>query len=559
MWDKSWRQQAWEEIDRPWDLIIIGGGITGAGILREATRIGLRALLIEQNDFAWGTSSRSSKLVHGGFRYLKNGQIRLTLESVHERERLIQQGRGLVNPLGFLMPCYRGDGMPPWLMGLGLGVYDLLALKWKHRYYDPYDMREFCPHLAPDGLKGGYRFFDAQTDDARLVLRVIQEAVADGAVAINYARAVRVLRSGVHQRVCGVAIEDRASDMHPALLHPPTTIREARASVVINATGAWADEMRQVIPANRRLRRLRGSHLVFSRERMPISRALSFWHPRDRRPVFAVPWEGVTILGTTDVDHNQPMDHEPYICPGEVEYLLESAAYIFPGLEISEEDVQATFAGIRPVVDTGKADPSKESREHVLWLEDGLLTVTGGKLTTFRQMAYQALRMACRTVRDCPHIDRRVRVLNSIKNEEPIPGELTASERLRLAGRYGSLANQMILTSDPQEMGPVGESLSKWSELRWAARREAVIHLDDLLLRRVRLGLQLPSGGLEHLERIREIVQPELGWDDRRWQAEAHHYAKLWSQCYHLPGKHAAQMPVRNQPIPNRPHTLLAI
>jgi glycerol-3-phosphate dehydrogenase len=178
MWETGWRDRAWSVLVQEWDIIIVGGGITGAGILREAARAGLSALLVEGHDFASGTSSRSSKLVHGGFRYLQSGQIKLTLQSVRERERLLKEGRGLVNPIGFLLTCYQDNRFPAWVFGAGLVVYDLLAFKWGHRYYDAFDLKELCPPLCEAGLKGGYRFFDAQTDDARLVLRVIREVCA---------------------------------------------------------------------------------------------------------------------------------------------------------------------------------------------------------------------------------------------------------------------------------------------------------------------------------------------------------------------------------------------
>ena len=181
MWTHGWRDKIWSQLNDPWDLIVIGGGITGAGILLEAARAGLRVLLVEAKDFASGTSSRSSKLVHGGFRYMKNFQLRLVRESVSERERLVKEGRGLVNSLGFLLVNYAEDVIPDWVFGAGLIFYDLLALKWAHRHYDAYDIRQFYPALAEDGLLGGYRYFDAQTDDARLVLRLMQEAERSGA------------------------------------------------------------------------------------------------------------------------------------------------------------------------------------------------------------------------------------------------------------------------------------------------------------------------------------------------------------------------------------------
>ncbi|MCK4692315.1 MAG: FAD-dependent oxidoreductase, partial [Anaerolineales bacterium] len=229
MWHRGWRDQIWAQLDGPWDLIVVGGGITGAGILREATRAGLRALLVEAQDFASGTSSRSAKLVHGGLRYLRNAQIRLTLESVREREYLLKQGRGLINPLGFLMANFAGDRIPAWVFGFGLILYDLLAFRWGTQHYDPQDMRNLCPPLSSPDLVGGFRYIDAQTDDARLVLRVIREAVLEGGTALNYARVEGLLRDRTG-RVHGVAVCDQGPDGAGRTI-------EIHAPVVINATG----------------------------------------------------------------------------------------------------------------------------------------------------------------------------------------------------------------------------------------------------------------------------------------------------------------------------------
>jgi glycerol-3-phosphate dehydrogenase len=185
MWEHNWRDRVWSQLDQDWDVIVVGGGITGAGILREATRLGLRALLVEKRDFGWGTSSRSSKLVHGGLRYLKERKVRLTRASVHERERLLDEGPGLIDPLGFLLATYEGDRPGRWTYSAGLSIYDLLALQWSHRRYSPEDFQMLAPHISQPGLKGGFRYGDAQTDDARLVLRLIREAVADGALTMS--------------------------------------------------------------------------------------------------------------------------------------------------------------------------------------------------------------------------------------------------------------------------------------------------------------------------------------------------------------------------------------
>ncbi|MCL6431986.1 MAG: FAD-dependent oxidoreductase, partial [Anaerolineae bacterium] len=244
MWQRDWRSAVWAQIDEPWDLIIIGGGVTGAGILREAARSGVRALLVEQRDFAWGTSSRSSKLVHGGLRYLKEGKLRLTRNAVRERERLLEEAPGLIDPLGFLLATYKGDRPGRWTYKVGLSIYDLLALRWTHRYYSAADFEMLAPHLAPEGLRGGFRYGDAQTDDARLVLRLIQEAVADGGVAINYVAVCGLLQE--KGRVAGVRLREEGSGREA----------EARARVVVNATGAWADRLRREVGAPARMRPL---------------------------------------------------------------------------------------------------------------------------------------------------------------------------------------------------------------------------------------------------------------------------------------------------------------
>ncbi len=527
MWNTSRRDQIWEQLKQPWDLVIIGGGITGAGILREAARVGLRALLIEADDFAAGTSSRSSKLVHGGFRYLKNAQLRMTLTSVHERERLLQEGRGLINQLGFLFVHYQRDRFPPWLFGFGLILYDLLAMRWNHRYYDAYDILELSPYLNGEGLLGGYRYFDAQTDDARLVLRLLQEADDEGGIALNYCRAVELLRRK-DGRVCGVAVCDESPQ-------GKGRTAEVQAKVVINATGVWADALRAQVGGQRRLRKLRGSHLILARQRLPINRAVTFLHPRDRRPVFALPWEGVTLFGTTDVDHRDDLTVDAKISPAEVDYLLSALQDVFPTLELGLQDVQGTFAGVRAVVDTGKADPSKESREHVLWKESGLLTVSGGKLTTFRLMAHDALRAVASQLEASHRYHARHRVFRSVSLEPLVEQNIAPVSRFRLLGRYGLHATEVIEEAQSGELEPIENTVALWAELRWAARAEAVIHLDDLLLRRVRLGLLLPNGGISLLEQIRAIVQGELGWEDARWQAEVEAYRDLWETYYGVP------------------------
>ena len=536
MWGGDWRDRIWSQLDQPWDIVVAGGGITGAGILREAARLGLRTLLVEKQDFGWGTSSRSSKLVHGGLRYLKERQVRLTRASVHERERLLEEGPGLIDPLGFLLATYEGDRPGRWTYSAGLSVYDLLALQWSHRHYSAEDFQMLAPHITREKLKGGFRYGDAQTDDARLVLRIIREAVADGAaqargcaLALNYAIAEEVLRDGTRHTspVVGVRLRDRVAGR---------TV-DVFSRVVINATGAWADRLRKQVGGQPRIRPLRGSHLIFPTWRLPVAQAVSFLHPVDRRPVFIFPWEGITLVGTTDVDHDQPLDDEPSIGPEEVAYLMAAVEAQFPSLHLGLEDLISTFAGVRPVIGMGKADPSKESRDHVVWDENGLLTVTGGKLTTFRLIALDAIRAVRHRLPDLSPLDDEVPVLNPVQVDLPGAESLDEVARRRLLGRHGVDAPALVTAARPGELELIPGTQTFWAELRWAALAEGIVHLDDLLLRRVRLGHLLPRGGETLLSQVRAICQPELGWDDVRWEAEEAAYLNLWRTCYSLPDR----------------------
>jgi glycerol-3-phosphate dehydrogenase len=530
---KAGREATWSKLRRDWDLLIVGGGITGAGLLREAARLGLKALLVEQRDFAWGTSSRSSKLVHGGLRYLKEGDLLLTRAAVQEREELLEEGPGLIDPLGFLLSVYKGDSPGRVLYGLGLSVYDLLAMRWSHTYHPPEDFQLLAPHISRKGLRGGFRYGDAQTDDARLVLRVLFEAVAAGGEAINYVSAEELLfredPATGRRAVAGAVLRDLAGDRRA----------EVRARVVVNATGAWADMLRSGVQAPPRMRPLRGSHLIFPAWRLPVAQALCFIHPADSRPVFIFPWEGITLVGTTDVDHLEDLREEPAISPDEAAYLLAAVEAQFPKLNLKPEDVISTFAGVRPVIGTGKADPSQESRDHVVWDEEGLLTVTGGKLTTFRLIARDVLQ-AIRS-RLPENAASRLEMIEDAPALDPVSMDLlreTALDekaRKRIIGRYGAGAADLVAGASPGELDAIPGTNTLWAELRWACRSEGVVRLDDLLLRRVRIGNLLPYGGAEFLERIRPICREELGWDDDRCREEERSYLELWKSCYSMP------------------------
>jgi glycerol-3-phosphate dehydrogenase len=500
-----------------YDLVIVGGGITGAGILREAVRSGARVLLVEQGDFASGTSSASSKLVHGGLRYLKQGHWRLTLESVRERQRLLAEAAGLVEAQPFLLPIYRDVGPGPWLIRLGLALYDRMAGRGRgsggqrSRWLDADALQALEPAVRTEALRGAMAYEDAQTDDARLVLRLIFDAIAAGAEALNYTRAELLRDAG---RVTGLRLADAETGAQ----------REIAAPVVINATGWRAAGLPGVAAGAPPLRPLRGSHFVFPGSKLPIRRAVSWVHPRDGRPIFAYPWQGAVLYGTTDLDHPDP-SLPATMSAAEAAYLLEGLAFQFPRLTLTAADALSVFAGLRPVVSSGQADPSAESRESALWSSPGLVNVTGGKLTTFRVTARQALAEAARQHAPLAPL-AEAPVFEASSDVSRLGGRLGSSAAAALAARFGAEAG-----------ASVGGTPFTWGELRWALQQEQVRHLDDLLLRRTRLGLLLAQGGEAILERVGALCREHLGWDEIRWQGERARYRALWQQRHRPPDK----------------------
>ena len=511
---------------RDWDLLVIGGGITGAGILLEAARRGLKTLLVEQKDFAWGTSSRSSKLVHGGLRYLASGSLRLTRDAVREREALLRAAPGLVEPQGFAFADHGTDIKRRLGFLAMLRVYDMLAGRREPQRESPESSRMPAPNGPEASLAGGVRYTDAKTDDARLVLRVIDEARAHGAVACNYVTVQALVRDG--GKVHGAMLRDERSKAETAV----------RARVVVNATGAWSDLLGAQAGGAKpdrapRLRPLRGSHLVLPAWRLPLAQAVSLLHPADSRPVFAFPWEGVTLVGT-DADHEQGLNTEPRITRPEFDYLMAALHAQFPQLGLSEQDVVATFAGVRPVIDGGQQGaPSSEKRDHFVWSEPGLVSVAGGKLTTFRAIALDVLRHVSQQLPGWQLRAERGPVFARVS--VPARHDLPSGVLRRLAGRYGAQAKPLLLAARKGELECIPGTQTLWAELRWAARSEQVYQLDDLLLRRTRLGIQLPNGGLDQMTRIRAICQPELGWDDARWEAQERRYLAEWGKQYGVP------------------------
>jgi len=260
-------------------------------------------------------------------------------------------------------------------------------------------------------------------------------------------------------------------------------------------------------------------------------------HPKDRRGVFILPWEGVTVVGSTDLDHKEDLDTEARITPGEVDYLLEVVHDQFPSLGIGSTDILSTYSGVRPVVAGGAPEPSKERRDHRIWVEEGLISVSGGKLTTFRVIALDVLRHAARLFPSISFHDAGEPLFPKAGGENITLRKLGYSLQRRISGRYGRDAVALADCARQGELSPIPGTHSLWAELRWAARNEDVVHLEDLLMRRTRLGLLLPEGGSALLDNLKGICQEEMGWDERRWQQESDAYRTLWHRCYSLPQK----------------------
>ena len=524
MLNKTWRQQTWQDFDTCWDVIVIGGGITGAGIFNMAAQKGLKVALLEARDFGFGTSSRSSKLIHGGIRYLRNRQFDVVRESVKERERLIRESDSLVDPLAFIFPSYEHNPNETKMMRLGVIVYDLMAPKWQHRNLNTVKVKRALPALDDTALVGGVKYFDSQVDDSQLVLRVIMDGIRYGGKALNYAP-VRALCKSRDGRVEGVVVEDKTETLDPNMI-------ELRGNVIINATGPWSDEVREQVDGEPKLRRLRGSHLIFSQEKLPLKAAVTMLHPRDNRALFAIPWENRTMIGTTDLDHDLHED-ETRITAAELDYLLEAANHSFNGTKVTEADIISTFSGLRPVINTHAPTPSKESRAHQFWEENGLVTIAGGKYTIFRVMAADVLNFCSERLPNSPKFNPHA---PCFIHPKPLTRQsLNNSDWVMMAGRLGEDVNTFFKESDPDLLKPIEPMPEFWAELVWAAKNEAVFQLDDLLLRRVRMGLLIENGGLDQIEKVRGLVQDPLGWSEARWDSEVARYEKIWQENYHLP------------------------
>lgn len=501
------------------DLLVIGGGITGCGVARDAARRGLTVALVEKDDFASGTSSRSSRLVHGGVRYLEHGHLHLVFESSAERRRLLRVAPHLVRPLAFTWPVYEGARVPRWKLGAGLALYDALALfrnVGRHRRLNRDGVLGVEPMLRPDGLLGGARYFDAATNDARLTLANAIDAAEHGAIVVNHA-AVETL-CVEHGRVAGAMIRDR-------LTHASAQVR---ARVVVNASGPWSDTVRALANGEHGstraagLRGSKGAHIAVPRDRVGNNAALTLLHPDDGRVLFVLPAGPHAIIGTTDTYTTSSPD-DVHATRDDVRYLLDSANTFFPDALLGENDVVSAWAGIRPLLASTDDNPVNASREHAVSTSpEGLVSITGGKLTTYRVMARDVVDTVVRRLgRNVPERGK----------DDPLPGgdfasvEALIGEVARATGDVelaahlvSSFGARWIAVWDEiQRSGGrdriVADLPCTVGEMRYCVQREMALTLGDLLIRRTQLAFQTPDHGVAAAELMAPRIADSFGWD----------------------------------------------
>ena len=541
----AWRPDALRALaDETFDLLVIGGGITGAGVARDAALRGLRVALVERDDFASGTSSRSSRLVHGGIRYLEHGQLGLVFESSRERRTLLRIAPHLVRPLAFTWPVYAGARVPRWKLWAAMNLYDVLALfrnVGRHRRLDAGAVHAKEPALATAGLRGGASYWDAATDDARLTLATVLAARDAGATVVNHASVTSLLRDdGV---VRGAVVLDALSGEQV----------EVRARIVVNATGPWSDALGRTRDDGNRasVRGSKGVHVSVSRNRVRNTAALTLLHPRDGRVMFVLPAGDFTIVGTTDTyDSVSPDDVRAD--PADIQYLLDAANHFFPDARLSPGDVISAWAGIRPLAAAAGAsastDPGSASREHSIDQPiPGLVRVTGGKLTTYRAMAEEVVDVVERA------LGRRI--TRATTAHTPLPGGVLGdvADEIVLAGRAcgdADVARRLVHAHgsawrDVWALGEREPALREriepsrpylLAELRYAVTREMACTLGDLLIRRTPVAFETRDHGVGAAARIAPLVASWLEWDDARISHELTAFGAESTRMFGQPG-----------------------
>ena len=499
------------ERDAPWDIAIIGGGATGLGVAVDAASRGYDVVLFEQSDFAKGTSSRSTKLVHGGVRYLQQGNVSLVMEALRERGILRGNAPHLVSDLAFIVPSYEWWESP--FYGIGLKVYDLLAGRYgfgSSTHLSRERVIEAIPSIKQEGLRGGTRYYDGQFDDARLAVNLAQTAFKQGAKLVNYAQVVELVKDSAGA-INGIEVRDAESGEGLSV----------DARVVVNATGPFADAVRKldkpdvapiVVPSQ-------GVHLVLDKSFVPGDSAIMVPHTDDQRVMFAVPWHDVALVGTTDTPVEQ-IDLEPRPLREEVEFILETAnRYLARPATVG--DIRSVFAGIRPLVNAGEGESTAAlSRDHTILIDpdSGLVTVAGGKWTTYRKMAEDVVDQAA----ELGGLDPRDCVTKGL----PIHGYHRNAERFGRLSFYGSDAPfiERLMESGADMKERLHERLDlTGAEVVWACRREMARTVDDVLARRSRSLLFDARASIEAAPRVAQLMERELereaGWGERQVEA----------------------------------------
>lgn len=508
------------------DVVVVGGGIVGAGVALDAASRGLSVAVVEAQDWAAGTSSRSSKLIHGGLRYLQRYDLALVREALRERAVLCGVAPHLVRPLPILYPLQR-PVLERAYVGAGVALYDVLARTSRrgregaqrfpaHRHLTRAATLAHAPALDPDRVVGAIRFHDAQVDDARYALTVLRTAVAHGAVALSRTHVTGLLQAG--GRVAGVRV--RQVERGETL--------EIRARCVVGATGVWADRFTRLLggEAGVPLRPSKGVHLVVPRDRLSSDSALIL--PTARSVLFVLPWGAHWIIGTTDT----PWSHDlarPAATAADVEYLLANLNGVLHD-EVRREDVEAVYVGLRPLIAASDAETTALSREHaVARLAPGLVVVSGGKYTTYRVMAEDAVDAAVEQAGLAPAPSRTAEVPllgagTAPGASDPRLANLAPAERERLLGRYGTLLPEVLapLEADRSLAGAIDGYLG--AEFRYAVTHEDARHLDDVLVRRTRLAMETADRGHGAAEAVACLVAPLLGWDAATTDAEVRAY-----------------------------------
>ncbi|MHB8872597.1 MAG: glycerol-3-phosphate dehydrogenase/oxidase [Myxococcaceae bacterium] len=530
--------------ERPFDLLVIGGGITGCGVARDAALRGLSVGLVEKADFASGTSSKSSKLIHGGLRYLEHAQFRLVFEGTNERALLMRLAPHLVKPLPFLVPAYRESRPGLIKLDVGLWIYDALCgfSSFKlHKSYRGKKVLELEPGLLDRELKGGIVYYDCLTDDARLTLENALDARALGAVVANRVR-VRALVRDHKGKVTGAEVEDVDSGIASA----PFTVR---AKVVVNASGAWTDQVRALNGAKPILKPTKGVHLVLDSARLPLRHAIVMLARKDHRVMFGIPWGNRSVLGTTDTFFDGNPDHV-VTTREDAEYLLETANHYFPNAKLTRQDVLSSWAGLRPLVQFGGGDvnASDISREHYVLDDPGFVTIAGGKLTTYRRIAAEVVDCAAAQLGRVPPSTTAERSLpgaDGIAGQEELNDlvELLQKKGLaegparHLADSYGVRAQVMAarFANDPGSHAQLDPELPYLAgEVDEAVDTELARGLSDVLCRRIPLILRSRDQGLSAAPGVAARMAKKLDWSEARVRDELGQYRALADEARKL-------------------------